>query len=177
MLQLTVASRSQTLNNERVIDPLVRGRVTALRERKGWTQAYLAEQAGVATNTVGGLEGGRQTRWKQFEDIARALGVTTHALQTGDGLTEDNPLVKKLRLTDEALRIAKKFQEAETDLRLIVAQLLKLGTRDPMVLHWHRVQGLSAHRRETLLLSLAEHEKLQAEERAKAAGKLKPKKS
>jgi hypothetical protein len=114
---------------------------------------------------VAGLEHGKQTRWAKFEQIAAALGVTTHALQTGDGLGEDNPRAKKLRLTDEALRIGKRYQDAETDIRLLIGRLLH-GQRDPGLILWERFERLSARRKETLLLALAEHERQQAEETA-----------
>jgi transcriptional regulator with XRE-family HTH domain len=159
-----------------VVDPLVAARVKALRERKGWKQADLAAAAGVATNTVGGLERGRQTRWPKFVKIAGALRVTTHALQTGEGLTDDNPLLKKLRLSDEDLRIAKRFHDAETAIRLLVERLLRVGERDPMLVLWNRVEHLRGRRKDTLLQSLTEHEKAQAAEDAAKSGRRKPKK-
>src|SRR5580765_5602055 len=123
MPHLTVVTRQQTLNNARVVDPLVGARIVQLRQRKGWRQKDLAARAGVAPNTVAGLEHGKQTRWAKFEQIATALGVTTHALQTGEGLSDDNPLAKKLRLSDEALRIGKRYQDAETEVRLLIGRL------------------------------------------------------
>lgn len=174
--QVAVVTNVLSFKNRREMDPLVGPRVLQLRERKGWTQELLAKQAGVATNTVNGLENGKQTRWKQFEKIAVALGVTTKALQTGDGLPEHNPLAKKLRLSDEALRIGKRFQEADTDVRLAVDKLLRAGNRDPMFRLWHRIEALDARRRETLLLSLAKHEKTLAEERRARTSKRKPQK-
>lgn len=182
MRHLAVVLRPKSLNNERVkVDPLVRARVTILRERKGWTQAELAAEAGVATNTVGGLEKGRNTRKPQYEAIVAALGVTPRALETGDGLTVDNPIVKGLRISDEALRWGKKYQEADTDIRLAAAQLLKLAHQDPMLILWLRLygpHGLNAHRRETVLISIDTQEKSQAAERAEkdAAARRKRKK-
>ena len=74
---LNVVTVSQPVHNRRiVIDPKVSERVRDLRRRKHWRQADLAQAAGVATNTVGGLERGRQTRWPQFEKIAAAFGLT-----------------------------------------------------------------------------------------------------
>jgi transcriptional regulator with XRE-family HTH domain len=168
MHHLAVVSSRRPPENERVIDPLIRARVKDLRERQGLTQAQLAAKAGVAPNTVGGLEAGRQTRWPQFELIAKALGVTTHALHTGEGLTDENPLAKRLRLSDEALRHAKRFQDSETRTRLVAKELLRLGRRHPMWQLWDRVNSLGAHRRETLFLRLAEDEKAHAEEVALA---------
>lgn len=176
MQQLGVVSNVLAFKNGREMDPLVGPRVVRQRERKGWTQQGLAKEAGVAPNTVNGLENGKNTRWEKFQKIAIALGVTTTALQTGEGLPEDNPLSKKLRLSDEALRIGKRFQDADTDVRLAVDQLLRAGNRDPMFRLWQRVEALDAHRRETLLLSLTQHEKSLAEERRARANKRKPKK-
>lgn len=171
MRLLDVVSRQLPSDNARVIDPLVAARVRNLRERRGWKQADLAKRAGVATNTVGGLEHGRQTRWIQFEKIARALGTTPDAIQRGEGVTEDNPLLKKLN--DEDLRIGNQYHDAETPIRFVVEQTLRLGARDPMVHLWMRFEQLDPRRRETFLQSLEQHEKALAEERA---AKNKPKK-
>jgi transcriptional regulator with XRE-family HTH domain len=135
----------------------------------------LAKEAGVAPNTVNGLENGKQTRWEKFQKIATALNVTTDALLTGNGLPVDNPLAKKLRLSDEALGIAKRFQEAETQIRLAVDQLLRAGTRDPMLRWWQRIEALDAARRETLLLDLVQNEKALADERRSRSRKRQPK--
>lgn len=178
MQQVTVVSNVLAFKNRREMDPLVGPRVVRQRDRKGWTQEVLAQKAGVATNTVNGLENGKNTRWPQFQKIAAALGVTTEALQSGHGLPEDNPFAKKLRLSDEALRIGKRFQEAETEIRLAVDQLLRNGNRNPMFRLWQRIEGLDARRRETLLLSLAQDEKALADERrAKTEKRKKPHKA
>jgi transcriptional regulator with XRE-family HTH domain len=58
--------------------------VRALRERKGWRQTDLANAAGVAPNTVGGLEAGRRTLRPNVAKIARALGTTLDALDRGE---------------------------------------------------------------------------------------------
>lgn len=165
MRHLTVVRPTPTGDNHQVIDPLVGARVRQVRERKLWRQHDLAEAAGVATNTVGGLEHGKQTRWSNFQKIADALGVTTHALLTGEGFLDDNPLADGLNLSDEAVRTAQKFQAAETPIRLIITRLLKAGSRDPMLLLWDRLEHLSPHRKETVLLTLQQQEKLAAEER------------
>ena len=165
MHQLTVVRHRPTAHNDRVIDPLVGARVRQLRDQKLWRQHDLAATAGVAVNTVLGLEHGKQTRLENFQKIAHALGTTTHALLTGEGLPDENPLSKGLKLSDEAVRVAQRFQNAETPIRLIVARLLKMGSCDPMLVLWHRVDGLTARRRETVYSLLAQQEKLTAAER------------
>lgn len=171
ILRLDVVSRRSASDNDHVIDPLVAARVRKLREQKGWRQSDLAKKAGVATNTVGGLEHGKQTRWIPFEKIARALGTTPEALQRGEGISEDNPLLRKL--TDEDLRIGNDYHDAETPIRLAVERLLRLGAHDPMFRLWLRVEQLDDRRRETVLQALEQHEKALTEERA---AKNKPKK-
>jgi transcriptional regulator with XRE-family HTH domain len=125
MPHLTVVTRQQTLNNARVVDPLVGARIVQLRQRKGWRQKDLAARAGVAPNTVAGLEHGKQTRWAKFEQIATALGVTTHALQTGEGLSDDNPLAKKLRAP---LRTT---DDVGASIARSIRKLPELGRRNP----------------------------------------------
>jgi transcriptional regulator with XRE-family HTH domain len=171
MRLVDVVSQRLASDNEHVIDPLVAARIKKLREQKGWKQSDLAKNAGVATNTVGGLEHGRQTRWTQFEKIAKALGTTPEAIQRGDGVSEDNPLLRKLN--DEDLRIGNAYHDAETKIRVAVDRLLRLRAYDPMFRFWERVQELDDRRRETLLQSLEQHEKALADERA---AKNKPKK-
>jgi transcriptional regulator with XRE-family HTH domain len=161
--RLTVVSHRLAFDNERVIDPLVGERVRKLRERRGWKQKDLAKHAGVAANTVGGLENGRQTRWAKFEQIARALGTTPDAIQRGEGITDDNPLLKTLN--DEDLRIGKYHHDAETPIRFLVERILRLGSNDPMVQLWMRIENLDEGRRETLLRSLEQHERALQNER------------
>ena len=52
-------------------------RVVAIRERRMWTQARLAEEAGVSPTTVSGLESGRISRphFGTLRKLAGALGV------------------------------------------------------------------------------------------------------
>jgi putative transcriptional regulator len=173
MQHLRVVSSEHALNNEGVIDPLMRARVTRLREEKGWTQAELATAAHVATNTVGGLEGGRHTRRIPLAKIAQALEVSVKALQTGEGLADENPFRKKFKLTDEALRMAKRFQDAETEIRLAAVRLLMAGRHDPMLMLWERVQNLDADRREQLMKALALYERSLEEEKAEKRSKKK----
>jgi len=175
MNHLSVVPRPQTFNNERVIDPLVGARVRKLREAKGWKQEDLARKAGIAANTVGGLERGkRETRWAKFEQVAAALGTTTDALQRGDGISDDHPLLRKL--SDEDLRIANRFHDAETALRLIVERVLRLGFEEPMLHWWTRLETLDVDRRDTVLVGLALQEKRQAEDQRAKTGKGKPRK-
>jgi transcriptional regulator with XRE-family HTH domain len=140
-------------------------RVKALREQKGWKQSDLATAAGVAANTISGLErASRQTRWPQFERIAKALGTTTNALLHGQGITQNRLLEK---LSDEDLRIAERFHDASTSLRILIERLLRLGAADPMIVFWDRVQTLAAHQQEDLRLLLERYERLRSEEHRK----------
>ncbi len=54
-------------------------RVREVREKKGWTQAELAEAAGVRQATISQLESGRVQRanFSVLEKVAGALGVPT----------------------------------------------------------------------------------------------------
>lgn len=73
----------------RVIENLAK-----IRERRMWTQAKLAQEAGVSPTTVSGIEGGRISRphFETLRKLARALGVPgeellgrTSAEPAGDG--------------------------------------------------------------------------------------------
>jgi transcriptional regulator with XRE-family HTH domain len=56
-------------------------RLRTLREARGWTQAQLAERAGLTREYVGRLEGGRQDpRLSVVRRLAKALGVTVNDL-------------------------------------------------------------------------------------------------
>lgn len=56
-----------------------------MRERKMWTQARLAGEAGVSPTTVSGIEGGRIGRphFGTLRKLARALGVEPEELVSG----------------------------------------------------------------------------------------------
>lgn len=53
-----------------------------IRERRMWTQAKLAQEAGVSPTTVSGIEGGRISRphFGTLRKLARALGVPAEEL-------------------------------------------------------------------------------------------------
>ncbi len=53
---------------------LIGGRTRAARRRKGWTQAQLAERAGVSVATVSRLEGQGTAQLTNFLRILTALG-------------------------------------------------------------------------------------------------------
>ena len=55
----------------------VGGRLAAIRERRMWTQARLAEKAGISPTTVSGIESGRISRphFGTLRKLAVALGV------------------------------------------------------------------------------------------------------
>jgi transcriptional regulator with XRE-family HTH domain len=102
-------------------------RVKRLRQRKEWTQAQLAEKAGVTENTIRGLERNtRVTQWPKLQAIAKALGTSPEALMHGDDPIE--PSDPRLdRLTDEDLLVARRFHDARTSMRQRVMTLLHEG--------------------------------------------------
>ena len=53
--------------------------------RRMWRQEDLARKAGVSRGLIGDLENGRNRDTTRILDIARALGVTPHWLETGKG--------------------------------------------------------------------------------------------
>src|ERR687894_2139508 len=57
-------------------------RLVAIRGRRMWTQARLAEEAGVSPTTVSGIESGRISRphFGTLRKLARALGVDPEEL-------------------------------------------------------------------------------------------------
>src|SRR5918998_5535392 len=57
-------------------------RLIVIRERRMWTQARLAEEAGVSPTTVSGIESGRISRphFGTLRKLARALGVEPEEL-------------------------------------------------------------------------------------------------
>lgn len=93
-------------------DPLIGRRVAQARERMGWTQEELAEQAGRATSTVGGIEcasrpAGRET----LTLLANALLVPIDYFTEGDDLIAFMLLVLR-RIPREELEAWAKIFEA-----------------------------------------------------------------
>lgn len=80
-------------------------RIRALREARGWSQADLADRAGVTRQLVGAVEAGRHTpNVRAALGLARALGVSVEELfvdpadarpetVTGDAIAPGTPLV------------------------------------------------------------------------------------
>jgi transcriptional regulator with XRE-family HTH domain len=62
--------------------------VALIRGRRMWTQARLAEEAGVSPTTVSGIESGRIGRphFGTVRKLARALGVEAEELASGPGV-------------------------------------------------------------------------------------------
>lgn len=62
--------------------------LTRIRERRMWTQAKLAQEAGVSPTTVSGIEGGRISRphFGTLRKLARALGVPAEELLETTGV-------------------------------------------------------------------------------------------
>lgn len=64
------------------------GRIlAALREARGWSQAELAERAGVTHSTISRLEaGGSGGSWQTVHSVLRALGVESSVFDGGEPL-------------------------------------------------------------------------------------------
>ena len=65
-------------------------RLVVIRERRMWTQARLAKEAGVSPTTVSGIESGRISRphFGTLRKLARALGVEPEELVSSSGAVE-----------------------------------------------------------------------------------------
>src|SRR3712207_9373648 len=65
-----------------------------IRERRMWTQARLAEEAGVSPTTVSGIESGRISRphFGTLRKLAGALGVDPGELLSEPGSVAGSPL-------------------------------------------------------------------------------------
>jgi transcriptional regulator with XRE-family HTH domain len=65
-------------------------RLIVIRERRMWTQARLADKAGVSPTTVSGIESGRISRphFDTLRKLARALGVEPEELVSYSGAVE-----------------------------------------------------------------------------------------
>jgi transcriptional regulator with XRE-family HTH domain len=72
----------------------VGARLAALRERRMWTQARLAVEAGVSPTTVSGIESGRISRphFGTLRKLAGALGVEPGRLLSGSDSHAASPL-------------------------------------------------------------------------------------
>lgn len=60
-------------------------RLKAARLEKGWSQAQLADEAGVSQSAIGNIESGQRKRPRDVVSLAAALGVTAEWLETGRG--------------------------------------------------------------------------------------------
>jgi transcriptional regulator with XRE-family HTH domain len=72
----------------------VGAKLAALRERRMWTQARLAAEAGVSPTTVSGIESGRISRphFGTLRKLAAALGVEHGRLLSGSDSHAASPL-------------------------------------------------------------------------------------
>lgn len=59
-------------------------RVKTERERKGWSQAFLAERAGMQQETISAIERRDSKRSEYTQRLAEALGVPVEYLLTGE---------------------------------------------------------------------------------------------
>src|SRR4028118_184793 len=65
--------------------------LTVIREKRMWTQAQLADEAGVSPTTVSGIESGRISRphFGTLRKLAEALGVEPERLLPSTGTGQD----------------------------------------------------------------------------------------
>ena len=99
---------------EDTIADTLAARVTALREKKGWSQRKLAAECGVAQPTIANIERGRTHEVKGYvlEALAKALNTSTsyllhgveakHDPKTAMYLVELNAIFPKLGQEDQA---------------------------------------------------------------------------
>ena len=92
-------------------------RIAAARDERGWSQAKLAEEAGIAENTVSGMESGaRGTQRAKLQAVMDVLDLTTRnegiiqieGLQ-GDALTFLTVAAKRLRAIEDDDKRARKL--------------------------------------------------------------------
>jgi transcriptional regulator with XRE-family HTH domain len=114
-------------NNERMDLKAIGRRARRLRIEKDWTQAELAERAGVTTNTIRGFETGTiNTRWPKLNAIVRALGTTVEQLAEHEDVVKPaDPMLVGLKRED--LIVARAYHDSETPIRQRVMALLKQG--------------------------------------------------
>jgi len=94
---MTMAARRRTLREPRK-EMLHPNRVKAMRDLRELTQEQLAENSGMAYQTLGKLErGDSRLRWEQAQRLAKALHCSPFELvPEEDGLTEQQLKVLKL---------------------------------------------------------------------------------
>jgi transcriptional regulator with XRE-family HTH domain len=167
MLRLAVASEAADLKYSGMDPAVIGARLRALRQKLKLTQAALGKLAGVAPNTIRGLEtASMETRREKYLQIVAALGTTPAMVERADEpISPDDPRLEGL--PDEALEIAQAYTRAPTRMRLRVERLLLMRESDAGVALLDRIEQLTAHRQETLLQFLAQHEAAQRTEEGK----------
>src|SRR5918999_5585806 len=82
------------MEQQRMERDTVGRRLVVIRGRRMWTQARLAEEAGVSPTTVSGIESGRISRphFGTLRKLAGALGVEPDELVGGRGSVAGSPL-------------------------------------------------------------------------------------
>jgi transcriptional regulator with XRE-family HTH domain len=126
MKLLTVEDQRRSFKNLAVDKKALGKRIEHLRRDKFGTQAKLAKRAGVAANTVRGLEKGKlDTRGPQMDAILKALGTTLEELVRGENVQPSDPLLAGLNRED--LHVARGYHDATTAMRQRVQSLLQDG--------------------------------------------------
>src|SRR5919199_1749857 len=132
----------------------VRSRLTILREDRMWTQARLAEEAGVSPTTVSGIENGRISRphFGTIKKLARALGVDPQELLSPrgpEGRTHMTPLSlgwamssREEELDEEHERLRKLYGEARDSEQ---RRLIKGRIRDVAAQHGSVETSIAYH--------------------------------
>ena len=89
-------------------------RITILRRHCEWSQAELAERAGINQARLSRLENNKETPTvENLLSLARVFNVDLHLLATGENLKPDEPDVA---MTDEGNEVAKLLDAMDEDL-------------------------------------------------------------
>lgn len=127
-LIVTVDGQRRPSNNARMNDDerkRVGGKLRALRrEKKEWTQQFVADQIGISVNTLKSIEyGDRQNLESNVEALAKFYGRTLTKLRLlHEPIESDDPKLRGLK--DEDIEIAHAFHHASTEAKRRVRDLV-----------------------------------------------------
>ena len=81
------------MNTEQELKRIFGNNVKSQRERKGWTQEFLAEKANVSSNTISDIETGQKfARAKTLVSLADAFGTQVYELLKPNIEMPDKPV-------------------------------------------------------------------------------------